>query len=87
MELQARKQREAVLETALAEKEIMEEEHRNRVEEAKKRESSLENDLANMWVLVAKLKREAGVVTESNIDKKSGDGDTHTNDPKSNDIE
>ncbi|CAJ2679355.1 unnamed protein product [Trifolium pratense] len=87
MELQARKQREAVLETALAEKEIMEEEYRNRVEEAKKRESSLENDLANMWVLVAKLKREAGVVTESNIDKKSADGDTHTNDPKSNDIE
>ncbi|GAU49101.1 hypothetical protein TSUD_90520, partial [Trifolium subterraneum] len=87
MELQARKQREAVLETALAEKEIMEEEYRNRVEEAKKRESLLENDLANMWVLVAKLKREAGVVTESNIDKKSGDGDTHTNDPKSNDIE
>jgi centromeric protein E len=87
MELQARKQREAVLETALAEKEIMEEEYRNRVEDAKKRESLLENDLANMWVLVAKLKREAGVVTESNIDKKSGDGDTHMNDPKSNDIE
>ncbi|KAK2381706.1 kinesin protein KIN-7D, mitochondrial [Trifolium repens] len=87
MELQARKQREAVLETALAEKEIMEEEYRNRVEDAKKRESLLENDLANMWVLVAKLKREAGVVTESNIDKKSGDGDRHMNDSKSNDIE
>lgn len=87
MELQARKQREAALEAALAEKEIMEEEHRNRVEEAKKRESSLENDLANMWVLVAKLKKEVGVVAESNIDKKTGDGEAHTNDPKTNDSE
>ncbi|KEH30458.1 kinesin-like protein KIN-7D, mitochondrial isoform X2 [Medicago truncatula] len=87
MELQARKQREAALEAALAEKEIMEEEHRNRVEEAKKRESSLENDLANMWVLVAKLKKEVGVVAESNIDKISGDGEAHTNDPKTNDSE
>lgn len=87
MELQAKKQREAVLEAALAEKEIMEEEYRNRVEEAKKRESSLENDLANMWVLVAKLKKEVGAVTESNIDKKSGEGEAHTNDPKAIDIE
>ncbi|CAL5212425.1 unnamed protein product [Lathyrus oleraceus] len=87
MELQAKKQREAVLEAALAEKEIMEEEYRNRVEEAKKRESSLENDLANMWVLVAKLKKEVGAVTESNIDKKSGEGEAHTNDPKAVDIE
>jgi len=87
MELQARKQREAALEAALAEKEIMEKEHRNRVEEAKKRESSLENDLANMWVLVAKLKKEVGVVAESNIDQKSGDGEAHTNDPKTNDSE
>ncbi|XP_004507492.1 kinesin-like protein KIN-7D, mitochondrial isoform X2 [Cicer arietinum] len=87
MELQARKQREAVLEAALSEKEMMEEEYRKRVEEAKKRESSLENDLANMWVLVAKLKKEVGVVTESNIDKKIGDGEAHTNDPKTNDIE
>ncbi|CAK8576602.1 unnamed protein product [Lathyrus sativus] len=87
MELQAKKQREVVLEAALAEKEILEEEYRNRVEEAKKRESSLENDLANMWVLVAKLKKEMGAVTESNIDKKSGDGEAHTNDPKAIDIE
>lgn len=87
MELLAKKQREAVLEAALAEKEIMEEEYRNRVEEAKKRESSLENDLANMWVLVAKLKKEVGVVTESNMDENSGDGEAHTNDPKTIDIE
>ncbi|XP_074275441.1 kinesin-like protein KIN-7D, mitochondrial [Silene latifolia] len=65
MELQARKQREASLEAALAEKEFVEEECRKRVEEAKKREAALENDLANMWVLVAKLKKEGGIVSES----------------------
>ncbi|CAN4118076.1 unnamed protein product [Withania somnifera] len=58
MELQARKQRETVLEAALADKEIVEDEYRKKVEEGKKREASLENDLANMWVLVAQLKKE-----------------------------
>ncbi|XP_055833971.1 kinesin-like protein KIN-7D, mitochondrial isoform X3 [Solanum dulcamara] len=58
MELQARKQREAVLEAALADKEIVEDEYRKKEEEGKKREASLENDLANMWVLVAQLKKE-----------------------------
>ncbi|MCE0480850.1 NADH-ubiquinone oxidoreductase chain 1 [Datura stramonium] len=58
MELQTRKQREAVLEAALADKEIVEDEYRKKVEEGKKREASLENDLANMWVLVAQLKKE-----------------------------
>ncbi|KAK6776164.1 hypothetical protein RDI58_027165 [Solanum bulbocastanum] len=58
MELLARKQREAVLEAALADKEIVEDEYRKKVEEGKKREASLENDLANMWVLVAQLKKE-----------------------------
>ncbi|KAL9300174.1 Kinesin-like protein KIN-7M [Arabidopsis thaliana] len=57
MELQARKQQEAVLEAALAEKEYIEEEFRKKAEEAKRREEALENDLANMWVLVAKLKK------------------------------
>ncbi|XP_060216887.1 kinesin-like protein KIN-7D, mitochondrial isoform X1 [Lycium barbarum] len=58
MELQARKQREAVLEVALADKEIVEDQYRKKVEEGKKREASLANDLANMWVLVAQLKKE-----------------------------
>ncbi|KAL0376181.1 UNVERIFIED_CONTAM: Kinesin-like protein KIN-7D, mitochondrial [Sesamum calycinum] len=58
LELQARKQREASLEAALAEKEILEDEYRKKIEEAKKREAALENDLANMWVLVAQLKKE-----------------------------
>ncbi|KAK4337869.1 hypothetical protein RND71_042356 [Anisodus tanguticus] len=61
MELQARKHREAVLEAALADKEIVEDEYRKKVEEGKKREASLENDLANMWVLVAQLKKENSV--------------------------
>lgn len=74
MELQARKQREAILEAALAEKEILEDEYRKKVEEAKKRESALENDLANMWVLVARLKKEASVMQESKVNgRQNGD--------------
>ncbi|KAI3755584.1 hypothetical protein L1987_55388 [Smallanthus sonchifolius] len=66
MELQARRQREAKLESALSEKELIEEEYRKKVEESKKKEAALENDLANMWVLVAQLKKEAkGAVPES----------------------
>ncbi|MED6181339.1 Kinesin-like protein KIN-7D, mitochondrial [Stylosanthes scabra] len=79
MELQARKQREAVLEAALAEKEFVEDEYRKTVEEGKKREAALENDLANMWVLVAKLKKEGGSASEANINEKNGDGESHTN--------
>ncbi|GAB4838922.1 hypothetical protein Ancab_028454 [Ancistrocladus abbreviatus] len=65
IELQASKQREATLEVALAEKEFAEEECRKKVDEAKKREASLENDLANMWVLVAKLKKKGGAIPDS----------------------
>ncbi|EPS57119.1 hypothetical protein M569_17703, partial [Genlisea aurea] len=57
LELRARKQREAALEAALSEKEILEDDYRKKIEEAKKREAALENDLANMWVLVAQLKK------------------------------
>ncbi|KAH1141463.1 hypothetical protein AAZX31_12G036900 [Glycine max] len=87
MELQSRRQREAALEAALAEKEFLEEECIKKVEEAKKREASLENDLANMWVLVAKLKKEGGAVPESNINIKKVDEEAHTNDLKTNGIE
>ncbi|KAF8109554.1 hypothetical protein N665_0094s0023 [Sinapis alba] len=66
MELQARKQREAALESALAEKEFIEDEYRKKGEEAKRREEALENDLANMWVLVAKLKKDNGALSEVN---------------------
>ncbi|KAL6545990.1 Kinesin-like protein KIN-7D, mitochondrial [Orobanche gracilis] len=64
MELQARKQRESVLEAKLVEKEVLEDEYRKKIEEWKKREVALENDLANMWVLVARLKKEASAVQE-----------------------
>ncbi|XP_017433243.1 kinesin-like protein KIN-7D, mitochondrial isoform X2 [Vigna angularis] len=87
MELQARRQREAALEAALSEKEFLEDEYRKKVEEAKKREASLENDLANMWVLVAKLKKEGTATPESNNDTKKCDEDVQVDDLKTNDIE
>ncbi|GAB4846771.1 hypothetical protein Ancab_025779 [Ancistrocladus abbreviatus] len=65
VQYQASKQREETLEAALAEKEFAEEECRKKVDEAKKREASLENDLANTWVLVAKLKKEGGAIPDS----------------------
>ncbi|KAK9165379.1 hypothetical protein Scep_000570 [Stephania cephalantha] len=83
MELQARKQREAALEAALAEKELVEEEFRKQVDEAKKREASLENDLASMWVLVAKLKKE-GPASDLNVDERAGgQADLPSDDTKS----
>lgn len=83
MELQARKQREAALEATLAEKEFIEEEYRKKAEEAKKREEALENDLANMWVLVAKLKKEGGAIPEVNTDERQSDG-IDVSEPKMN---
>lgn len=65
-EVNVRKQREAVLEAALAEKEVIEEEYKRKLDEAKKRELTLENDLAGMWVLVARLKRGVLGVPEKN---------------------
>ncbi|KAI8554198.1 hypothetical protein RHMOL_Rhmol05G0080200 [Rhododendron molle] len=86
MELQARKQREAALEAALAEKEYVEDEYRKKVEEAKKREAALENDLANMWVLVAQLKNEGGAITELN-ERNINDRITHVVDAKIEDVD
>ena len=84
MELHARKQREAALEAALAEKEYVEEEYRKKVEEAKRREEALENDLANMWVLVARLKKEGGAVPGTNSDERQSDPPENINDWKTN---
>ncbi|XP_078447884.1 kinesin motor family protein isoform X2 [Wolffia australiana] len=56
-ELVARRQREAALEAALAEREEAEEELRRRFEEARRREAALEGELAGMWVVVARLRR------------------------------
>ncbi|KAI3893024.1 hypothetical protein MKX03_026295 [Papaver bracteatum] len=85
MELEARKQREAALEAALAEREFAEEEYRKQFDEARKREVALENDLANMWVLVAKLKKEGGTGSESKYDGKSSEGSEHVYNIKTSD--
>lgn len=87
MELVARKQREAALEAALAEKELAEEEYRKKFDEAKKREAALENDLAGMWVLVAKLKKGDGATPELNVDERSSHGVDAVGDPKTNTID
>lgn len=82
MELQARKQREASLEAALAEKEVLEDEYRKKAEEAKKREAALENDLANMWVLVAQLKKEGGTMQEMKNNNRHTDTGDHMHEAK-----
>uniref|UniRef100_A0ACD5U4W6 Uncharacterized protein n=2 Tax=Avena sativa TaxID=4498 RepID=A0ACD5U4W6_AVESA len=84
MELLARKQREAALEAALAEKELLEEEYKKKFDEAKRKELSLENDLAGMWVLVAKLKRGAFSISDLNVDERSINLADITNDTKEN---
>uniref|UniRef100_A0ACD5YV08 Uncharacterized protein n=1 Tax=Avena sativa TaxID=4498 RepID=A0ACD5YV08_AVESA len=53
-------ERERVLETVLMEKEQKEAELQRKVEESKQKEAFLESELANMWVLVAKLKKSQG---------------------------
>ncbi|KAJ4816592.1 Kinesin-like protein [Rhynchospora pubera] len=54
-------EREMLLENTIAEKEMREMELQKKVEDSKQREAFLENELANMWVLVAKLKKNQGV--------------------------
>ncbi|XP_062220452.1 kinesin-like protein KIN-7D, chloroplastic [Phragmites australis] len=56
----ANHEREKALETMLMEKEHKEAELQRKVEESKKKEASLESELANMWVLVSKLKKSQG---------------------------
>ncbi|KAA0041224.1 centromere-associated protein E-like [Cucumis melo var. makuwa] len=58
------KERELSYEAALLEKDHREAELHRRVEESKQREAYLENELANMWVLVAKLKKSHGNDTD-----------------------
>lgn len=87
MELQAKKQREAALEAALAEKELLEEEYKRKFDDAKKREMTLENDLAGMWVLVAKLKKEASGISYLNVDERSSNGVDLTSEQKGNNNE
>ncbi|PHU10680.1 hypothetical protein BC332_22540 [Capsicum chinense] len=87
-ELLARKQREAALEAALVEKEILEDEYRKKVEEGKKREAALENDLANMWVLVAQLRRKNGAMQDvKTATERQNVGGDNMNDPEMCDSE
>ncbi|ONK66160.1 uncharacterized protein A4U43_C06F4750 [Asparagus officinalis] len=58
-------ERELLLEAALREKELREAELHKKVEESKQKEAFLENELANMWVLVAKLKKNHGIEAEN----------------------
>ncbi|KAG8371825.1 hypothetical protein BUALT_Bualt12G0003400 [Buddleja alternifolia] len=60
-ELALSREREHSYEAALAEKDQTEAELQRTVEESKQREAYLENELANMWILVAKLKKSQGV--------------------------
>ncbi|AQK75346.1 Kinesin heavy chain-like protein [Zea mays] len=53
-------EREKALEALLMEKEQKEAELQRKVEESKQKEAFLESELANMWVLVAKLKKSQG---------------------------
>ena len=53
-------EREKALENMLREKEQKEAELQRKVEESKQKEAFLESELANMWVLVAKLKKSQG---------------------------
>ncbi|CAK7342265.1 unnamed protein product [Dovyalis caffra] len=56
-ELAVSRERELQYEAALIEKDQRETDLQRKVEESKQREAYLENELANMWVLVAKLKK------------------------------
>ncbi|XP_011005299.1 PREDICTED: kinesin-like protein KIF3A isoform X2 [Populus euphratica] len=59
-ELAVSRERELQYEAALSEKDQRETDLQRKVKESKQREAYLENELANMWVLVAKLKKSQG---------------------------
>ncbi|XP_059301748.1 kinesin-like protein KIN-7K, chloroplastic isoform X2 [Lycium ferocissimum] len=63
-ELALSRERELSYEAALAERDQREAELQSKVEESKQREAYLENELANMWVLVARLKKSQGVESD-----------------------
>ncbi|CAK7346954.1 unnamed protein product [Dovyalis caffra] len=56
-ELNERYQREAALEMTVSERNQIEGELRNQLHKAKQHEEDLEKELANMWVLVAKMRK------------------------------
>lgn len=60
-ELALSREREQSYEAALAEKVETQSELLKRLEESKQKEAYLENELANMWILTAKLKKSQGL--------------------------
>lgn len=64
-ELALSRERELSYEAALTEKEQREAELHRRIEESKEREAYLENELANMYITVAKLKKSQGTETDA----------------------
>ncbi|XP_059428095.1 kinesin-like protein KIN-7K, chloroplastic [Corylus avellana] len=76
-ELAMSREREVSYEAVLLEKDQREGELQRKVEESKQREAYLENELANMWVLVAKLKKSHGAeidLSESTRETQRVDG-------------
>ncbi|XP_030482197.2 kinesin-like protein KIN-7K, chloroplastic [Cannabis sativa] len=76
-ELAISRERELSYEAAFVEKEQREAELQKMVEESKQKEAYLENELANMWVLVAKLKKSHGTetdISESTAESRRSDG-------------
>ncbi|CAN6202157.1 unnamed protein product [Urochloa humidicola] len=65
-------EREQALEVMLVEKDRREAELQKKIEESKQKEAFLEGELANMWVLVAKLKKGQGVGQDDMDDKLNG---------------
>ncbi|KAK9167490.1 hypothetical protein Scep_002681 [Stephania cephalantha] len=65
-DLNARCESEASLAAVLSERDQRESELQKRLEIAKQREEELENELSNMWVLVAKIRR-AGISEEISL--------------------
>ncbi|KAI3822724.1 hypothetical protein L1987_10321 [Smallanthus sonchifolius] len=73
-ELALSREREMSYEAMLSEKEQIESDLQKTVEESKQREAYLENELANMWILVAKLKKLRGNDTDVSESSQGVDG-------------
>ncbi|KAL2467750.1 P-loop containing nucleoside triphosphate hydrolase superfamily protein [Forsythia ovata] len=67
-ERNARYQREACLVNALSERDKIEVELRKKLDEAKKHEENLENELANMWILVASMRKSVTSIDEASFE-------------------
>lgn len=73
-ELALSREREMSYEAVLSEKDQIESDLQRTVEESKQREAYLENELANMWVLVAKLRKSQGTKTEASESSRDSQG-------------